>query len=687
MRFGFEKVTDTTLIPATVLIIYLKKNFEITTSKLIEELRNSSEIPAEDKKILKNRSDDIFSQKVRNLISHKILENFNLALIEKNLIKLSKEGIFLAKKLKDNFYKENFLNYSTIDNFEEFHRILFKIKNKLDYDPILLDRLANFDFSERATTFFDNMSFKFIGDLCCISEKEIKSSRNVGKKTYNEIKNFLYSKNLSFNCSPSSWSHADKKNLIVQFAKIKSKKFTSNIDELLEKNIIKTNNETDELFLRKKAIIEARFGLKNEFLTLEEIGAKFSVSRERIRQISQKFISKIKSNEEIKNAVKNLHSKIKSLTPIDEKTLNSKLINLGFFLNYKSFLCIRNLLTLLDKFEFDHYELDSLGHLEASKDGSLTFLVSNKKELKILSKIVSNSRKLTNQVSYCNFSKLIFDLFKSDESKFNIIKESLKNHPYFYWFDEDNYYVLDSSVDRQKILNILKKLTTFNKKITFQSFSDSLINNNRIKTSPPLNLLKSICKINGFKIDDNYIYSNGDDNSLTELESNIVKMFRENGDYLSFWEAYELLPKYNIARGSFNLFFYASSIVQKLDNGIFCLFGTDYDIQKIKDAEDRSEILKKNDKNIDLDINYIQKSIKVEFNLSRYTKERGTIIIPANWKKFLNGTYYVDNESSDYKIVINNGVGMDFKKIYNEFKINSRVKLLFSFNPNTVKVI
>jgi hypothetical protein len=45
----------------------------LTTSELIRELSSRLELSEEDKRILKNRSDTHFSQKVRNLVSHKTL--------------------------------------------------------------------------------------------------------------------------------------------------------------------------------------------------------------------------------------------------------------------------------------------------------------------------------------------------------------------------------------------------------------------------------------------------------------------------------------------------------------------------------------------------------------------------------------------------------------------------------------
>ena len=83
MYFIFEKVNDYNLIAPAINTIYSQNSQFVSTSKLIDSLRIVSLIPSEEKEILMNRSDDKFSQKIRNLISHKVLENYNRWDIEK----------------------------------------------------------------------------------------------------------------------------------------------------------------------------------------------------------------------------------------------------------------------------------------------------------------------------------------------------------------------------------------------------------------------------------------------------------------------------------------------------------------------------------------------------------------------------------------------------------------------------
>ena len=60
--------------------------------------------------------------------------------------------------------------------------------------------------------------------------------------------------------------------------------------------------ETSKLTNREKDVIKLRFGLDDDnIMTLEAIGNKYGITRERVRQIEAKAISKIKLNKKTKN--------------------------------------------------------------------------------------------------------------------------------------------------------------------------------------------------------------------------------------------------------------------------------------------------------------------------------------------------------------------------------------------------
>ena len=84
--------TESELIPAALKIILDKSN-GIATKDLIIELRNLMNPSGEDLEMLSNRNDDKFSQKVRNIKSHKTLENKGYAKFYDDKFFITEKGI------------------------------------------------------------------------------------------------------------------------------------------------------------------------------------------------------------------------------------------------------------------------------------------------------------------------------------------------------------------------------------------------------------------------------------------------------------------------------------------------------------------------------------------------------------------------------------------------------------------
>ena len=73
-----SRITETELILPSLYLMKLNGG-TITTSDLISKLRDIMKPSGEDLKILSGRTDDKFSQKVRNLKAHSTFERFGYA--------------------------------------------------------------------------------------------------------------------------------------------------------------------------------------------------------------------------------------------------------------------------------------------------------------------------------------------------------------------------------------------------------------------------------------------------------------------------------------------------------------------------------------------------------------------------------------------------------------------------------
>ena len=135
--------TESELVPAAIKII-LKETNGIETKDLIIELRNLMVPSGEDLEILPNRSDDKFSQKVRNLKSHKTLENKGYSKFYANKFFITEKGKKFLNEIPKlntnnnsrNIEKKSYFNRKDL-SFEDLMNIFLKSQKNKDHQEIL----------------------------------------------------------------------------------------------------------------------------------------------------------------------------------------------------------------------------------------------------------------------------------------------------------------------------------------------------------------------------------------------------------------------------------------------------------------------------------------------------------------------------------------------------------------------
>jgi len=396
----------------------------IDTKNLLLKLREKMKPSGDDLEILANRTDDKFSQKVRNLNSYKTLEKKGYVNFILNKFYIKQEGLDFLNDLEknpnhlemkknesiNNFIKNiNIEEISTIKILEEWdistrtHNTLkenhiFTIKDLLDWSEKKLlsipkfgkqglDEIKNYlsyynlDFGDKipstnsTTDKIDDKNLKideerkiinhktlsiniltdwplsvrtfnalkheniiFLGDLLSYEESALIRLRNFGRKSLKEIKELYQRFNIDkdkHNYDLSGWIelrdqliinqkkhkiNQNKKNLIGLNKSIFKdfQKFKENFYKI-EKIIIHKNIHTTELeklilddieyiasLLTDKMLIlfTGRYGYKEKYKTLEELGQKFGITRERVRQLEKNLnLSLIKLGKIEKNSL------------------------------------------------------------------------------------------------------------------------------------------------------------------------------------------------------------------------------------------------------------------------------------------------------------------------------------------------------------------------------------------------
>ena len=105
-----ERITELELIQPSLYILNLNGG-AITTRELIPKLRQIMKPSGEDLKILSGRTDDKFSQKVRNLKAHDTFERFGYAAYQNGVLVITQAGV---EHLNNN---QDILTYLLINDF------------------------------------------------------------------------------------------------------------------------------------------------------------------------------------------------------------------------------------------------------------------------------------------------------------------------------------------------------------------------------------------------------------------------------------------------------------------------------------------------------------------------------------------------------------------------------------------
>ena len=290
-----------------------KKAFEELEQKKLTEEELLKAIEDNVNNISNNHRDDdkfennlLSSYQILNL--NKDISDFHLSVRARNILnreKMKKLGDIIKKNENDfrrlpnlgykthqeikNLLKKNNLSFgmkfdnSLIDNNNDINDI-----NDIDNSTLAaLNFKFNFaDLSKRTKNCFLTNNISKYGHIAQLSDVELRNFPNLGNKSISEIELILKKENLSF--------HMNIKNIDWEIAAENNENVKDIIREREKNNRITLKNiDLENLLNEREKLI---FTLRLEGKTLEEIGQKHNITRERIRQIESSIYNKIISN-------------------------------------------------------------------------------------------------------------------------------------------------------------------------------------------------------------------------------------------------------------------------------------------------------------------------------------------------------------------------------------------------------
>ena len=180
---------------------------------------------------------------------------------------------------------------------------------------------------------------------------------------------------------------------------------------------------------KEKTVIELRFGLKDGIrLSLEEIGKKFNVTRERIRQIEAKALRKLK------NFSNNNYLKIEKKNQQNTKDENifKNLQNFLEYTNYDKKMVSKEIIALFNEEEYSLFSIENPSQNEQQRIYQMLKKLKDELDIKLANNITQSKTPIINYTQNNNINKDSKKVRVSLEDKWNekykLAEEYYKEH-------------------------------------------------------------------------------------------------------------------------------------------------------------------------------------------------------------------------------------------------------------------
>ena len=205
---------------------------------------------------------------------------------------LTARGLSLGMKLDNRLSSDSHEGQSTyLDSSPRNTDI-----NHPNINSILLYPIENLNLTIRSRNCLRAKSIRYIGELVQFTEVELLRLPNLGKASIEDIEDALSVHGLALGTKLDDWTPPEAGWIPVDTAdKSYLARLNSDVSQLpLITHLERTLDELDEV---DRIILQDRLGYKGKILTLEEIGEKLDVTRERIRQRQKKYLERIIAKE------------------------------------------------------------------------------------------------------------------------------------------------------------------------------------------------------------------------------------------------------------------------------------------------------------------------------------------------------------------------------------------------------
>ncbi|MBP7509447.1 MAG: hypothetical protein KA807_16665 [Prolixibacteraceae bacterium] len=577
---------------------------------------------------------------------------------ERELIKTRNFGRKSLQEIKDYLSRVG-LNFKITNPDEHYllRRFTFNnetektVKTILDPElyPILFIAIEELAFSQRTSNCLKTLKVTYIGDLVRKTETDLLKTKNFGRTSLREIKNKLDIINMQLNTDIDKWESdyiQDALNRLKNEIEIEQE----NIEKKFHNANQKISTLDEELFYltspvgnnktRNRMMVMEYFGWNgNSPLTLESVGAKFNVSRERIRQVCAPVYKKWKSKNASARILENTLKLIKDSAPIQADKIESLITAKGISQKSISIDGIINAALITNR---------KIGFKTIDLNGEKIVVLN--KQVKLTKFIIATAKKNMSKQGIVNVEDLLFKLneYERDNNNRRLLLIVLNLIKGLHWLDAEKEWFWFSFIPRNRLINQIRKILSVSDATDVSELRTGVARHHRMEGfSPPRKVLLEFCRhipwclVNGNTI--SALPPLKSEDVLSDVEKLFYLILKEHGPVMKREELEKACLNAGMNNITFALYLSYSPIITKYAIGIYGLRGS-----KIPPGYIESLMMKRKPQQVLQDFGWMNEGkIWLALKLSKGTIKSGVFSVPSAMMQYLQGSYELRTADND----------------------------------------
>lgn len=386
----------------------------------------------------------------------------------------------------------------------------------------------------------------------------------------------------------------------------------------------------DGLTKRNRRLIARRFGWDGKAgSTLEDVGAEFRMTRERVRQIERSVITGItKSGEPVfAPSLDRALSLIVATAPASVDELTSGLTRAG-----------------ITKLPFD---VDAIGAAAMFLGRAFPFTTEMTAAGRVVmqaasARLVRRIRTLAHRsIEHWGVGNIDDIAAQAGDVGRSFVAKILQAESGFSYLDEEKQWFWISSVARNRLLNQISKVMSVAPRIHVSELRSGVSRHHRMKgLSPPRRVLLALCNgFPGYRVDGDYVIADPPPNYqtvLADIERRIAMILKEQGPLMVGTRLEKLVVAAGIKRSTFQIYLGYSPIIAKYARGVYGLRGVDFPAgaaeRLVPSMKGRSRVVQDHGWTPD-------GKIWIAYKLTSASVASGVVTLPASLKAILAGEF------------------------------------------------